>query len=306
MDRKKNLGMKMHKHPPLNALRSFECAARYGGFVQAGKELGVSSAAVSLQVKNLEAHLGKQLFLRRGNRIFLTDAGEAIYPGIASAIEQLHETTRIVQQSQNRAQVVISVLPSLSELWLLPKLARVSDQLDFSVEVRVEPDPVDFLQSGIDMRLTYSARYYHEYYQTDLYEDAAVPTCSRDFWERHGDGDESLESVPARYLICNRWGPSYASEPAWEDWFAQQGRSDMEPLSPALTFSDTSLAIAAARKGLGIALAPKRLLAGDIENGSLILPCQSEMKMQYGYVAICLHAKRKSSAIRRLLTVFGD
>ena len=54
----------MSEHLPLNALRSFECAARCGGFVSAGQELGVSSAAVSLQVKNLESYYGKKLFLR--------------------------------------------------------------------------------------------------------------------------------------------------------------------------------------------------------------------------------------------------
>ena len=36
----------MSEHLPVNALRSFECAARCGGFFLAGKELGVSSGAL--------------------------------------------------------------------------------------------------------------------------------------------------------------------------------------------------------------------------------------------------------------------
>ncbi|MCB2120647.1 MAG: LysR family transcriptional regulator, partial [Rhodobacteraceae bacterium] len=54
----------MHSQPPLNALRAFEVAARHLSFVQAGKELGVTSAAVSQQVRNLEDHVGKRLFIR--------------------------------------------------------------------------------------------------------------------------------------------------------------------------------------------------------------------------------------------------
>ena len=44
--------------PPLNALRAFEAAARSGSYVAAAEELGVSAAAVSQQVKNLEAFRG--------------------------------------------------------------------------------------------------------------------------------------------------------------------------------------------------------------------------------------------------------
>ena len=43
------------KLPPLNAMKAFEVAARNGSFTHAADELGVSSAAVSQQVRNLEA-----------------------------------------------------------------------------------------------------------------------------------------------------------------------------------------------------------------------------------------------------------
>ena len=44
----------MLKLPPLNALKAFEAAARGGSYVAAAAELGVSAAAVSQQVRNLE------------------------------------------------------------------------------------------------------------------------------------------------------------------------------------------------------------------------------------------------------------
>ena len=67
------------KLPPLNALKAFEAAARTGSYVAAAAELGVSAAAVSQQVRNLEGWFGKRLFTRFNNRIGLTDAGMAIY-----------------------------------------------------------------------------------------------------------------------------------------------------------------------------------------------------------------------------------
>ena len=44
------------KFPPLKALRAFECAARSGSYVDAAEELNVTPAAISQQVRNLEAY----------------------------------------------------------------------------------------------------------------------------------------------------------------------------------------------------------------------------------------------------------
>ncbi|MEM9200441.1 MAG: LysR family transcriptional regulator, partial [Actinomycetota bacterium] len=51
--------------PPLNQLRVFEAAARLLSFTQAGRELHLTQSAVSQQIKGLETHLGRPLFVRR-------------------------------------------------------------------------------------------------------------------------------------------------------------------------------------------------------------------------------------------------
>ena len=57
------------RFPPLNALRAFEAAARHGSFTLAAKELNVTQAAVSQQVRLLEKRLGIALFERRANEL---------------------------------------------------------------------------------------------------------------------------------------------------------------------------------------------------------------------------------------------
>ncbi|MBU2981934.1 LysR family transcriptional regulator [Lentibacter algarum] len=290
----------MADHLPLNALRSFECAARCGGFVQAGKELGVSSAAVSLQVKNLETYYGKELFLRLGNKIFLTDAGESIYPDVAGALEQLSHTSEKLQRSRKRGQFVISVLPAMSEFWLLPRLAQISEGLEVSLDIRVEHDPIDFEQSGVDLRLTYDSRYYKEYYRFEILADVAVPTCSPEFWESYKNLGNTLSDVPARYFLHNRWGPAFASEPSWEDWFQSTGTPEGFADTAGFSFSDTSLVISAARRGLGVALAPRSFLKEDVEAGRLVVPSDIALPMTHSYVAICPHAKRQTKLTKKI------
>ena len=54
----------MQHLPPLNALRAFEAVARAMSFQAAARELSVTPAAVSYQVRQLEEHLGLELFHR--------------------------------------------------------------------------------------------------------------------------------------------------------------------------------------------------------------------------------------------------
>ena len=66
----------MHrKLPPLNALPSFEAAARHLSFSRAADELRVTHGAVSRAVRNLEDHLGVQLMVRATRSVRLTPIG---------------------------------------------------------------------------------------------------------------------------------------------------------------------------------------------------------------------------------------
>ena len=68
--------------PPLNALRTFEAAARHLSFTKAANELFVTQAAVSHQIRTLEEHLGTVLFRRMNRSLMLTDEGQALLPAV--------------------------------------------------------------------------------------------------------------------------------------------------------------------------------------------------------------------------------
>ncbi|WP_291737730.1 LysR family transcriptional regulator, partial [Leisingera sp. F5] len=76
---------------------------RLGGFTSAASELGVSSAAVSMQVKNAEDFLGKTLFHRLNNRLLLTDAGRTYYPEISEALTAISTATENLIETEARS-----------------------------------------------------------------------------------------------------------------------------------------------------------------------------------------------------------
>ena len=295
----------MRNLPPLNGLRAFEAAARCGSFVLAGQELGVSSAAVSLQVKSLEEHLGKKLFLRNGNRISLTDAGEEIYPTLARAFREITETAQIMRNNKRARQLVISVLPSLSELWLLPKITKFKAQTGVSLDIRVEADPIDFARDAVDIRFTYGSKFYSDFKEVKLFSDVAIPVCAPSLWEQFSDTDGTLENIPDAMLIHNKWGPSYSSEPRWTDWRLKAQSKMVEFSDPGFIISDTSLAISLARQGAGICLVPSRLVATELTSEVLMSPSYISLPMKKDYVCIFPNARAEYPVLQVFLEFLG-
>ena len=72
-----------------SALRAFVRVSELGSFSRAANSLGLSRAAVTTQVKNLEAELGKALFFRTTRSVRLTSDGEALLAGARLALDGL-------------------------------------------------------------------------------------------------------------------------------------------------------------------------------------------------------------------------
>ena len=70
-------------------LRAFLAVAEHGGFTAAADVLRISQPALSRTLRQLEAHLGTELFERSTHHVAITAAGEALRPRAAAAIAAL-------------------------------------------------------------------------------------------------------------------------------------------------------------------------------------------------------------------------
>jgi LysR family glycine cleavage system transcriptional activator len=88
----------------LNALRTFEAAARHLSFVTAAEELNATPAAIGQLVRGLEETLGIELFRRSQagpTRLVLTEAARAALPDLESGFDRL---SAVFQSAAVRAQ----------------------------------------------------------------------------------------------------------------------------------------------------------------------------------------------------------
>lgn len=278
----------MSKRLPLNAMQAFEAAARNGSFVAAAESLGVTAAAVSQQVKLLEDRFAKQLFHRRANGVELTDAGRELFLRVAAAFAELAEAATQVQTATSRPRAVISVIPSVGELWLLPRLAELADRTGIRI-IEESPDPIDFAARGVDIRITYGAVAYPGHAAEVLFHDRMLPVAAPGLATLlSGDVGGAADAL----LIHTAWGPTYANPQSWGQWRDAMGSERQPDAGKGLTVDRLVIAATAARQGLGVALLPESLAAADLARGALVAVGPAAAQMPQPYVMIARPAAR--------------
>ena len=130
------------KLPPLNALRSFEAAARHKSFRQAAEELCVSHSAISHQVKLLEDYLGTRLFTRQARSVDLTKAGRTYYPILRHAFDQIAEGTASVMTPYGPSAITIQLYSIFAIRWLIPRLPSFQ-AANPDIQVRLQTSQAD-------------------------------------------------------------------------------------------------------------------------------------------------------------------
>lgn len=291
-DHKKFLHYGAMKLPPLNALRAFEAAARSGSFAAAGGELGVSSAAVSMQVRNLEDWLGLQLFSRRANQIRLTDAGREYYMNAASALTDIAGFTQALTEGETRRPLVISAAPELAQHWLPPRLARFAElRPDVPVSLRIEDDSVDMEAAAIDARLTYGGEN-PEYRVEPLFSDHVTPIA----------GPAGANLAVAR-LIEVDWGAAITSVPGWSQFLTAYDLT--RPGGEVIRVPSVPAAVALIRSGLGVGLLPETVLQRELQAGELVKTGAKSLPMPRPYVMVSANHKRRSRRLHAFAVALG-
>jgi LysR family transcriptional regulator, glycine cleavage system transcriptional activator len=110
--------------PQLNALKSFEAAARHESFTRAAEELCVTQSAVSHQVKALEAELGVKLFNREYQRLVITEAGNEYLSVVRDAFDRIAIGTQRLVKRQSSGAMTVSTSPDFAAKWLVHRLGR--------------------------------------------------------------------------------------------------------------------------------------------------------------------------------------
>lgn len=280
----------MRKLPPLNALRSFEAAARHVSFTKAASELCVTHGAISKQVASLEAWLATPLFSRAQSQLVLTDAGRTFLATVTPALDRIAVAAQQLQEQALPTALRINAPPTFTMRWLIPRISAFQRlRPDVEVKLTTSTDPVNFKERGYDIAIRGADQPWMGLHSTPFMSETIVPICHPDLLD-HG-ALQSPAALTGQTLI------SYDTEPlAWSDWLSGAGVASLRP-HHSLSFEQMYFALQAAIEGLGLVLVPLFLVADDIITGRLCVPFGTLAARERQYYAISPLALTANPAI---------
>lgn len=244
--------------PPLESLRILEACVRHASFTRAAHEIGVSPAAVSLRIRNLESDLGAALFDRTGPRLKPTAAAIALSARVADALRDMHAAVASCRNDEQSLRVTAA--PSFASRWLAPRLSRYHQrpdaapiQIDCSAELRAGEDFDIAIRTGVGDWPSFAT--------TRLMPVEATPMLS--------------PSLAAKVKLASP--ADLAKLPLlrhddWPLWF-RHARTRVPRLQfCADEYPTHELDAAAAMEGAGVALLSPTLFASALRDGKLIQP----------------------------------
>jgi len=262
------------KLPPLNALRTFESAARHVSFSLAAAELHVTHGAISKQIKGLEEYLGIPLFLRQHRKLVLTDEGRRYLLHIQAALQTINNATVDIQsQLMNAQSLAVNVLPSLSISCLIPCLEKFKARYpNLYVDLSIGDFAVDFSQSKYDIVIRSATTEPQGVNFIKLMDEDLCLVCSPQIAAQM----RTLDDLNKMTLLKHTLRPQM-----WQDW--SQALGLQLTTEKKFGMAHFYMLSQAAVSSMGVALIPRFFIEQQLQDGSLVLPFDVSFTSPYCY-----------------------
>jgi LysR family glycine cleavage system transcriptional activator len=257
------------KLPPMNALRAFEAVSRLGSVSKAAEELCVSQGAVSQQLRNLEDHLDRELFIRTPNAFKLSEEGETFASVVQRSLGEIALAARKVARTKSRHGLTISASPIFARNWLIPNLKGFYELFpDVPVVIDKDLTMVTFKNDGIDaaIRFTEGEDGFDGLDSVLLFHVQVFAVASPAYIAEHGKL-ESLAEPGTHRLIDGTYNVKTGG--VFTKWQDVVSGSQIDSTVQHETFPDNDQILNAAVLGRGIALLPFQHVLEEIASGNL-------------------------------------
>jgi DNA-binding transcriptional LysR family regulator len=255
----------------MNRLENMETFVRVvetGGISAAADNLNIAKSAVSRRLKELESHLGVELFHRTTRKMNLTDTGRAYYQDCVRILDEILETELTASEAHGTLQGNLKVaLPSTFGLMhigpAIDEFLQMHPQIKFDLDFNDRE--VDLMQEGFDLAIRIAHLSDSSLIARQIAPIQSVICASPAYLERMGTPQTLDELIDHQCLV-------YSLIRDFEYWHLidPEGQKIRTKLQPYLKASSGEFLLNAAAKGHGIVLLPTFIAHREIDRGSLI------------------------------------
>jgi len=241
--------------------------AAQGSYTAAARRLGISKAAMSQRIAELERAAGVPLVRRTTRSLRLTEAGQQLVDATTDAFGHIERSFAGVRDlgGAPRGLLRLTAPVALGRQQIVPHLAGF---LREHPEVRIELDLSDRLvslaQEGVDLAIRHTANPPDTHVAWTLCETRSVVVASRAYLRRHGTPEHPSELAEHACLHYPRPGETAV-------WTFERGRERVAvPLRGPFAANNSEVLREAVQEGLGLALLPDFSAQSALRGGKLI------------------------------------
>ncbi|MGX9219737.1 LysR family transcriptional regulator [Massilia varians] len=284
-------------------MRVFAAVVEAGGFTAAAARLGMSKAAVSRHVAELEERLGVRLLHRTTRRLSTTAEGELFHARCRELLNRLEEAEAELGSGSTTAQGVARVnvplsfgLMHLAPLW--PRLLERHPglELDVSLSDRV----VDLVDEGYDLAVRIGQLPASSLVSRKLASTRLVACAAPGYLAAHGAPARPAEL--ARHAVIGY--SLFASGDTWS--FSGPAGEETVKVQPRMRTNNGDTCRAAALAGQGIILQPSFMVGADLAEGRLVELMPGWRSIALGIYAVYPSRKFLAPKVRVIIDFLVD
>ena len=270
--------------------------ARCGSFSAAAIELGTTHGSVSRRVAALEAWLGLRLFDRHGRGVRATSDGQRFLSRIDEGLGLIDDAAYRWRSRRGSDVVRLSVGGAFAQLFLLKSLDRVESGLDgqgppVRIELSIENRNSNLLEGETDVAVRYGRGHWRRLHSELLMEEEHYPVACPELCALIGK--VSVADDLWRYPLLHD-----SDHVGWRNWFADAFGVTLSHRIRDRRFEEYASVLAAARAGLGVALARVPVAAEALEGLERLHERNVASRLNYHLVTRTLEAR---PAVRQVI-----
>ncbi len=143
----------------LRAMGVFACVVERGSFSGAAKDLGITTSAVSQQIRSLEQELNVTLLHRSTRKISMTEAGQAFFQSCQEMMSAAERGKIRISELQDNliGELRLATSPELASLHVVPALSRwIMAHETLKVNILASEEYVNLIEARIDVAVRMS------------------------------------------------------------------------------------------------------------------------------------------------------
>lgn len=284
-------------------MQAFASVVDAGSFVKAADALGMSKAAVSRYVGDLESRLGVRLLHRTTRRLSLTEEGQVFHARCRELLSGVEEAESEITSRNVVASGLLRInapvafgARHLAPLWGAFRARHPQVSLDITLSDRI----VDIVEEGYDLAIRIATLASSTLVTRRLATTRMVLCASPAYLAQRGTPRHPDDLARCDVIAYSYWSTK-------DEWHfdGPEGRVSVRT-QPCIRTNSSDTCLAAALSHQGVVLQPGFIVGDDVVAGRLVELMPEYRSIELGVFAVYPTRKHVSPKVRALIDFLAE